>query len=148
MNDPQDTDSGPNEFQNFPVLTSISLSGGTATISGTLNSTPNSTFAIDLFVSQIWDTTTYGEGQKYLGSTTVTTDASGNGSFTVTLGGVPAGWNYFAATATDSVGNTSEFAYDPTPGAPAAVKVHANRHAFGHFSTREIRRHRNAVLED
>jgi hypothetical protein len=35
--------------------------------------------------------------------------------------GVPAGYNFFAATATDSLGNTSEFDHDPpaTP-APAA----------------------------
>jgi hypothetical protein len=106
------------------VLTAVTLSGGNATISGTLNSTPLSTFVIDFFASQIWDTTTYGEGQKYLGSTTVTTDAVGNASFTATVGGVPAGFNYFAATATDSSGNTSEFSYDPTPGAapvPSAV---------------------------
>jgi hypothetical protein len=47
----------------------------------------------------------------------VTTDANGNAKFTVTLGGVPAGWRYFAATATDAEDNTSEFSYDPTPGA-------------------------------
>lgn len=140
MNDPQDPDVGPNEFQNFPVLTSVTLSGGTATIQGTLNSTPNSTFAVDLFASQIWDTSTYGEGQKYLGSTTVTTDAAGNGSFSATLPGVPAGWNYFAATATDAVGNTSEFSYDPTPGAaPAAdpAKPDKNR-AHGPFGHRKL----------
>jgi titin len=141
MNDPQDPDEGPNEFQNFPVLASITLSGGAATIKGTLNSTPNSTFAVDLFVSQIWDTTTYGEGQKYLGSTTVTTDAAGNGSFTATLPGVPSGWNYFAATATDAAGNTSEFSYDPTPGAPAddaTPAKAATSHARGPFGNRKL----------
>jgi hypothetical protein len=126
-NDPQDPDVGPNDFQNYPVLTSVSLSGSTATISGTLNSTPNSTFVLDFFVSQIWDTTTFGEGQKYLGSTTVTTDAAGNASFTATVPGVPSGWRYFAATATDSVGNTSEFSYDPTPGEPAASAASVKR---------------------
>jgi len=117
-NDPMDVDPGPNEFQNYPVLTAVSLSGSSATISGTLNSTPSSTFAIDFFASEIWDTSTFGEGQKYLGSTTVTTDAAGNTSFTATVGPVPSGYRYFAATATDSVGNSSEFSYDPTPGAP------------------------------
>jgi hypothetical protein len=117
MNDPQDPDVGPNNFQNFPVLTSVTLSGSTATISGTLNSAPLSQFVIDFFASQIWDTTTYGEGQKYLGSTTVTTDAAGNATFTATVSGVPSGFNFFAATATDASGNTSEFSYDPTPGA-------------------------------
>ena len=117
-NDPMDPDVGPNNFQNFPDLTSVSLSGSTATISGTLNSTPLSTFIIDFFASQIWDPTQFGEGQKYLGSITVTTDAAGNASFTATMGGVPAGYNYFAATATDSAGNTSEFDHDPP--APSA----------------------------
>lgn len=125
MNDPGDADTGPNMLQNFPVLTSVTLSGSTATISGTLNSTPNSTFALDFFASQIWDTTHYGEGQKYLGSISVTTDASGNASFTATMPGVPSGFNYFAATATDANGNTSEFCYDPeaapTPPQPPAV---------------------------
>ncbi|HEV8378211.1 MAG TPA: hypothetical protein VGP99_05130 [Tepidisphaeraceae bacterium] len=86
---------------------------------GTLNSTPHSTFIIDFFASQIWDPTEFGEGQKYLGSITVTTDAAGNASFTATMGGVPAGYNYFSATATDSAGNTSEFDHDPpAPSAP------------------------------
>jgi hypothetical protein len=132
-NDPMDVDPGPNEFQNYPVITSVTLSGGTATISGTLNSTPNSTFALDFFASQIWDTSTFGEGQKYLGSTTVMTDGAGNATFTATVSGVPAGWNYFAATATDAAGNTSEFSYDPTPGAaatgaPAAKEKRGGKH--------------------
>jgi hypothetical protein len=125
LNDPEDADVGPNLLQNFPVLTSVTLSGNTATISGTLNSTPLSTFAIDFFASQIWDTTHYGEGQKYLGSISVTTDAAGNASFTATMPGVPSGFNYFAATATDSNGNTSEFAYDPVAASgpePSAVR--------------------------
>src|SRR4051794_28527314 len=140
MNDPQDPDAGPNEFQNFPVLTAVTLSGGTATISGTLNSTPNSAFAIDLFASQIWDTSTYGEGQKYLGATTVTTDAAGNASFTATVGGVPSGWNYFAATATDAAGNTSEFSYDPTPGAAPSAKTTKSDKSYEHvpFGNRKL----------
>ena len=128
-NDPEDPDVGPNLLQNFPVLTSVTLSGNTATISGTLNSTPLSTFAIDFFSSQIWDTTHYGEGQKYLGSISVTTDATGNASFTATMPGVPSGFNYFAATATDSNGNTSEFAYDPVAGTHPATSSRRHRAA-------------------
>jgi hypothetical protein len=123
MNDPGDADVGPNNFQNFPVLTAVTLSGDVATITGTLNSTPLSTFSIDFFTSQIWDTTHYGEGQKYLGSISVTTDASGNASFTATLSGVPSGFDYFASTATDVNGNTSEFDYDPEGSAPAAASL-------------------------
>lgn len=127
LNDPGDADEGPNHLQNFPVLTSVTLSGSTATITGTLNSTPLSTFAIDFFASQIWDPTHYGEGQKYLGSITVTTDASGNASFTATMPGVPAGYNYFASTATDARGNTSEFDYDPLAGSEPGRSRHPGR---------------------
>lgn len=145
-NDPEDLDIGPNLLENFPVLTSVTLSGNTATISGTLNSTPLSTFAIDFFASQIWDTTHYGEGQKYLGSISVTTDASGNASFTATMPGVPSGFNYFAATATDSNGNTSEFAYDPVAGTNHASSPRRHRAAselLHTLSQREIRQMRS-----
>src|SRR5207253_8693264 len=48
-------------------------------------------------------------GQTYLGDGTVTTDASCNGSFTVTVPTVvPGGW-VITATATDPASNTSEF---------------------------------------
>jgi len=51
----------------------------------------------------------YGEGQTYLGSTTVTTDAQGNATYSVTFTvAVPVG-QYVTATATDQRGNTSEF---------------------------------------
>src|SRR4029078_10002255 len=60
----------------------------------------------------------YGEGQYYLGSTTVTTDDSGNVTFAAAFsvanlpgGVVHADW-YISATATDPGGNTSEFGPD------------------------------------
>src|SRR5439155_27181143 len=74
-NDAGDGDSGPNNLQNFPVLTgaSSSASGGTF-ITGTLNSTPNRTFTIEFFASTIGDPSGFGEGALPLGLTTVTTD--------------------------------------------------------------------------
>ena len=80
-NDSGDGDTGPNDLQNFPVLTSALISGNTTTLDGTLNSTPNSTFGIEFYSNAALDPTTFGEGQTFLGSLTVTTDASGNVTF-------------------------------------------------------------------
>jgi hypothetical protein len=108
-NTPGGPHTGPNELQNYPVL-STAVAGSASRVLGTLNSTPNTTFTIDFYANDPdnW----YGEGQYYLGSATVTTDGSGNVSFNV--GGLaattPGKW--VSATATDPGGNTSEFALD------------------------------------
>ena len=114
-NDPLDLDSGSNNLQNYPVLTSANSSGGGSTISGTLNSSPSASFAIDFFASGQCDASLNGEGQRFLGSTSVTTDAAGNASFTASLPGVSLdtdndGVNEtVTSTATDAGGNSSEF---------------------------------------
>src|SRR6185436_48863 len=50
---PPDADTGPNDVQNTAVLSSALLSspGGPLTISGTLSSTPGTTFQVDYYVS-------------------------------------------------------------------------------------------------
>jgi hypothetical protein len=74
-NDPGDADSG---LQNFPVLTSVTTSGGNTTVRGTLNSTPFASFLIQLFTSAEPDTSGHGEGKRYLGELVVTTDNNGD----------------------------------------------------------------------
>src|SRR5262249_51821428 len=76
-----------------------------------MDSTPNSTFTLDFYANTLPDPTGYGQGQTYLGSTTVTTDGSGHASFRAALAAAPSGLQYFSATATDSTGNTSEFSH-------------------------------------
>lgn len=70
-NDPNDLDSGPNNFQNFPLITSASVTQADrygfdwrATVGGTLQSTPNSTFRIELFANLVAGPSGYGEGQR------------------------------------------------------------------------------------
>ena len=108
-NDPMDPDEGANFLQNYPVITSAVSSGGSTTITGTLNSTPNTTFVIELFVNLAPDPSGFGEGQRLIAAPTITTDAAGNATFTVTVAENLLG-QFITATATDVVrANTSEF---------------------------------------
>lgn len=104
-----DADSGPNNLQNFPILTSIVSSGGNTTISGTLDSAFSTQFRIEFFANNKCDTSGFGEGENYLGSTDVTTDANGHGSFIFSMPTANVVGGFFTATATDPKGNTSEF---------------------------------------
>lgn len=108
-NDAGDGDSGPNDLQNFPVITSAAAAGGNVTVSGTLNSTANAAFRVELFSNQACDALGFGEGATYLGSVNVTTDGSGNGSFGPSVFALPAGQPVITATATNPAGHTSEF---------------------------------------
>jgi hypothetical protein len=108
-NDPCDGDPGANNLQNTPVITSASSAGGTTTIEGTLNSTPNMTFTIEFFSNAACDPSGFGEGETLIGSATVTTNGGCLASFAVTLPiAIPSG-SFITATATDPNGNSSEF---------------------------------------
>jgi hypothetical protein len=102
---------GPNNLQNYPVLTSAVDAGTELTIEGTLNSAADTSYLIQLFANPTADPSGYGQGQVLIGSITVTTDDNGNASFTAIFAKVPVGW-YISATATDPIGDTSEFAQD------------------------------------
>jgi CSLREA domain-containing protein len=105
-NDPADVDTGPNELQNFPVLTSTG---------GTLWSTPNTTFRIEFFSNLACDPSGHGEGERFLQAINVSTDLLGMASFST-----PSATN-LTATATDPLGNTSEFS-NCEPGGPPATQ--------------------------
>lgn len=101
-NDPGDGDTGPNLRQNFPLLTEAAFQ-----VKGTLNSTPNATFTLQFFLNPPSTT----QAKTFLGEMNVTTDASGNVSFSFTPTGISLPLPYLqtvTATATDAAGNTSE----------------------------------------
>ncbi len=108
-NDNLDADGGTNNLQNYPVITSVSVNGGDTTIDGTLNSVANTIFNIDLFSSSSADSSGNGEGEIYLGSTTVTTNSDGDGTFNTTVATALSAGGIVSATTTDPSGNTSEF---------------------------------------
>ncbi|MDQ5825832.1 MAG: S-layer homology domain-containing protein [Chloroflexota bacterium] len=108
-NDTQDPDAGPNALQNYPVITSAFSSGASTVVTGSLNSITNTQFTLQFFASTTCDASNYGEGQIYLGQTTVATNSTGDTTFTAGLpNGAPFG-SYITSTATDPQGNTSEF---------------------------------------
>lgn len=114
---------GPNHLDNYPVITNAFVSGGTTTISGALNSIPSHTFQIDLYRNAAADPSGHGEGQVYLGHTSLTTDAGNKGTFSFTTSGSFAG-QFITATATDATaGDTSEFSANviATNGAPPVI---------------------------
>jgi CSLREA domain-containing protein len=109
INDPGDPDVGPNDYQNFPVVTSVTVDTTTTHVEGLLNSVPSAQFRIELFSNATCDSSAHGEGEAFLGVLDVTTDFSGNASFSGTFPNtVPVG-DLITATATDVRGNTSEF---------------------------------------
>jgi CSLREA domain-containing protein len=104
-NDAGDADTGANNLQNKPLLSSAKKSAtGTTTVRGTLNSTPGKTFNIQFFSNPQGGS----QGKTLLGSKSVTTNGSGNVSFSLsTKKRVRLGQN-ITATATGA-GGTSEF---------------------------------------
>ncbi len=113
LNDPGDGDGFvANQGQNFPEISDASVTGSKATVSGKLNSTASTTFRLEFFASAACDPSGYGEGQTFIGSTSVTTESDGNQNFTFTSSDefeVPVGQSVITSTATDPINNTSEF---------------------------------------
>ena len=105
-NDEGDADTGPNNLQNYPEVTSV-VADGSAAIQASLSSTPSSSFTLEFFSNDACDETGFGEGQTPLGTASLTTDASGFGSVTGAFSGLTG--TVVTATATDADGNTSEF---------------------------------------
>ncbi len=130
-NDSCDADTGPNNLQNFPVITSANSGGGSTAINGTLNSIANTAYTIDFYANATCDASGNGEGQAYLGSTNVMTGADCNANLSIAL---PVSLNVgsvVTATATDPQGNTSEFAACATVIAAPTVQFSAATFAAG-----------------
>jgi hypothetical protein len=101
-----------NNGQPAPVITSITPNGNFLTIVGTVQSVANSTVTVEFFANPSLDPSGQAEGQLFLGSVSVPTNGSGQGSFSQLVpapSGAQAGFNAFSATVTDPNGNTSEF---------------------------------------
>ena len=105
-NDAGDADADANNLQNKPVLSSAKTSSTRTTLVGTLNSTQGRTFTLRFYSNPSGTD----EGKKFIGQKSVTTDASGNASFTFQPASKVATGQTITATATNtSTHDTSEF---------------------------------------
>ena len=129
-NDAGDGDAGPNDLQNFPVLSSANANAAGTTIVGSINSNASTTLRVEFFANRpaVADAPN-GEGERYLGFITVSTDGSGNATINTTLANV---WvnsgDRITATATvdlggGNYGSTSEFAMNVIASATGIVLV-------------------------
>src|SRR5262249_42538408 len=111
-NDAGDADTGPNDVQNTPVLSSALLAspGGPLTITGTLNSTAGTTFQVDYYVSGS-SCPTNPSGELFFGSKAHVTGGGGSvaiDGFATVPGDVFVG-RFLTVTVTNPGGSTSEF---------------------------------------
>ncbi len=109
LNDVRDRDTGPNNLQNFPVLSRPKIVDGVLRVAGTLSSNPDATYHLEFFSVPACDDSGYGEGKTYLGSGEVTLGPSGSSDFSFSLSPNLLPGELVTATATDAAGNTSEF---------------------------------------
>lgn len=118
-NDVGDVDSGPNYFQNYPVITGIETSGDAVTF--TYNVDVNTAdpgvngYRVEFFANTGADPSGHGQGEVYLGADTGLTGDTVGRTFTLSNTGLANGSYSFSAvtTATDSssdgFGSSSEF---------------------------------------
>ncbi len=126
--------SGPNDDENYPVLTIVSYTPGIGTtIAGNINTTPNTTVFVDFYTDAVEGQGGFGQGQIYVGSVTVTTTNDGNASFTYLSTSLPRN-AIVSATATDP-GNTSEFSLDQAEDTPPIAELVARPSPAGSPAT-------------
>ncbi|MBL7067953.1 MAG: DUF4876 domain-containing protein [Candidatus Marinimicrobia bacterium] len=108
-NDNLDTDTGPNNLQNYPELSNVSIGSNDTHIEGLLKSSASTSYRIEFFANDDLDQNDLGQGQEFIGYTDVTTDASGSATIDVHFATEIIPGYYVTATATDPDYNTSEF---------------------------------------
>jgi hypothetical protein len=110
-----------NRTDNSPVI----AWAGNATIEGSLNATPNSTYTIDFYANRSSDgSPARPQGRDYLGTMSVATNGQGNAVFDFPYSPID-GEPFVTATSTDLSGRTSEFS------APVAYAITASGLTFG-----------------
>src|SRR5262249_27028764 len=110
----------------FPVLSSVISTDTTTTITGSLSAAPDTTYTLEFYSNANPDPSGYGEGQSLIMSSPVTTDDSGLASFALPTPSVLVPGQSITATATDPVGNTSEFSGDVNVAAETMTDVQSS----------------------
>ncbi len=96
-------------------MTSVASTISSTLVSGTLFSTPNTTFVIQFFLNTPTSPPGPIEGQQFVGQVTAVTGANGIATYTANLPIALVSGQLITATATDSLDNTSEFSAPAPP---------------------------------
>ena len=112
-------------MQNFPLFTSVTT-GATTHVQGVLHSKASTVYDLDFYANACSNfPREFLEGVTWIGTTQVTSDGNGDATFDATLPVATAAGTRITATATDPLGNTSEFSQglafssSPAAGPPA-----------------------------
>ncbi|HEV2329278.1 MAG TPA: M12 family metallopeptidase [Verrucomicrobiae bacterium] len=105
-------EAGPDDWQNYPVITNAFGYAGSTIIQGNFNSLPNDAYYIDFYANLADGPSGYGEGQVFIGTAFVTTNGAGNALFAFTNNSANYSGQYISATATAATGDSSQFAAD------------------------------------
>jgi hypothetical protein len=100
---------GGNQNESAPDLTAAVAGVGTVTVVGTVTGTPGTKLVVEFFANTVCDPSGYGQGERFVGSTTVVVGLDGEASFTAIVDGTVDVGQFITATATDPAGNTSPF---------------------------------------
>jgi parallel beta-helix repeat protein len=117
-------DLGASSLLNLPEVDSASSNGPSTTVTGTFQFLANTNYTFEFFASTNLDNSGFGEGQRFLGSHTISKITAGSASFDITLSNGSSVGEFITATVTDSAGNTSAFSgRDPMdPRGPVTVE--------------------------
>jgi hypothetical protein len=118
-NDEGDVDTGPNALQNWPLLTGVTPGASSSVVTGQFSGEPDSDVTIELFSNSEVNgdpagnpqVPRVGEGQTYLGSTSLSTDSEGEAAFAVSVATDLTGLAVTATATDDASGSTSEFSF-------------------------------------
>lgn len=115
---------GANNNNPAPTITVVTTTSGVTTVQGTYKGAANTTYTIEFFSNTEIDPSGFGQGRTFVGSTTVTTNSSGNATFSANTTSAVTLNNFVASTSTDPNGNTSQFSNNGLNTAPiASLKI-------------------------
>jgi CSLREA domain-containing protein len=122
-NDADDSDTGANDRQNYPVLLTAREGAGGTTLTGELHSLANRTYTIEVFTAIAGHQPEWFDARTFVGQVTGTTNASGRLAFTIDAGAIASG-GLLIATATDTLlDKTSELSAPIVVAAPGHYQI-------------------------
>jgi len=123
-NDLGDSDAGPNDLLNGPVILNITYSGSQATIFGYIDVANPTTTKIEIYRA-LHNDIYCSSGKDYLGSTYC--NAQGQWSFTFTFASSA---DYYTALSIDATNNTSEFSKEFPLQIPSGINSFSNNNGM------------------